>query len=941
MKPLIGLIVFLTCVCCLTAVITPFSLVGSGKYAGKMATYASGDTILFVNKAPQESNVRFNYSFNGGETWQYHDLETAFADTTAPTISYTNGELLISYTQGFMHRLLKSTNWGESFSSLETNNKTFDTSPYVENYNGQRKLFSLNLPYPETISGPNGAEIPLTKAENPNEYVAPQHLLDTDQSSLGTPLPYTGSDVIEGVVRTNSDLWIKLTTGGNNMGWPTFLAPVIISGTVKVYPDGGGTYPRDDIFQGGLLENAADLEMPDASFARQHGTLVGPSIYDPNNIVMVDVTAGSYSAWLGQIQAPRTVFTDVWQNYPYTNNEPPIYRNNFTVCDTVWTPLVIGSCNNRTMFVNNKLWIKGDFAGHQTWCASDSIFIIGEITLLRTAYGANPYPNNRYDSVKLISEKSILLKYGYYNPIDSLRFHPFCRQDDATPMNIYASLYALGDGEGNPMKDGVFTFEYQHPHGSIPATLINATPGGNALFSWIDLHRNRWPQTAIHPWPSLIDYPWYNPLWPEKSPYLERGPINIWGSIVQRRKGFVHRDYVDDPNPNAAGLWNTAIDLCGGSSAPDPITIALYQNPDVSVTLQTRNYPGANGNGVGHKIYYKSDLRDFNGFAEDVSGEQTYSMWPLGINLSNWEGTLPDAQGFTRYYLKTHLNVPRSKSFARQGSMALYSVNDALICADAASDDVSDLSSATAGDGLISSLALTPGYDVLVSQFATGENANSFTIKQINTASGSIVNAFSTPVTTMMNDFCVLPGGSKLFAKYESSGVISLNKWVGTEIQHIEDWNIGIFEPGSPLPATSQLYLIPSSADGMEVFIYVKLNTSGYAIYHAHASFPVANDDPLTPPITQISFLVSPNPMRNELKLTVDMPKGKPHRFEIYNIRGQKVKSIVGSPSSDNAKLEYHWNGTDEAGRTSAKGIYFIRMYVDDRPYLTKRVCRY
>ncbi|GAB1467769.1 hypothetical protein MASR2M64_04530 [Candidatus Cloacimonadota bacterium] len=937
MKPLIGLIVFLTCVCCLTAVITPFSLVGSGKYAGKMATYASGDTILFVNKAPQESNVRFNYSFNGGETWQYHDLETAFADTTAPTISYTNGELLISYTQGFMHRLLKSTNWGESFSSLETNNKTFDTSPYVENYNGQRKLFSLNLPYPEKISSPDGDEYPLTKYDNPNEYQAPQLYMDVFASPSGEMVRFMGNDVIEGVVRVNSDLWIKNTTGGNNGGWPLFLSPVIIGGTVKVYPSGDSNYPQETVFQGGLLENAAFLYMQDASFARQMGTPVGPTEYNPNDIIMITVNGNSYEGWLGHVQIPHRAHTDVWQYYPMGTNVTPLYRNNFTLCDTVWTPLPGGTCDNRTMFVNSKLWIKGEFSGHQTWVASDSIFVIGEITLSGTTPGTNPYLNS-LDSVKLISEKSVLLKYGYWNPIDTLRHHPLCRADDA-PMNIYASIYALGDGHGNPLNDGVFTFEYQHPHGSIPNTLINFSPDNDTLFTWIDLHRNKWPQIASQPWPSLIDFPWYNPLWPEKSPYLERGTVKVWGSVVQSRKGYMHRNYYDPEHPSY-GVWNIPNGLCGGSSAPTPQIIFLYQNPDVNVTLQTRNYPGATGTGIGYKINYMNDPRTSLGIEDMISG-QTYSIWNLGIDLSNWVEMLPYWSMFTPYHLKQYIKVPRSKSFARQGNMALYSVNDALLCADAESDNVIDISSATIGDGLIKSLAFTPGNDALVYQFSTNASTNAITIKQINTTSGAIVNEYSTPVTTMMNDICVMPGGSKLFAKYESSGVISINEWVGAQAQHIEDWNVGILEPGSLLAATSQLYLIPSSADEAEVFIYVKLNTSGYAIYHAHASFPVANDDPLTPPITQISFLVSPNPMRNELKLTVDMPKGKPHRFEIYNIRGQKVKSIVGNPSSDNAKLEYHWNGTDEAGRTSAKGIYFIRMYVDDRPYLTKRVCRY
>jgi len=175
---------------------------------------------------------------------------------------------------------------------------------------------------------------------------------------------------------------------------------------------------------------------------------------------------------------------------------------------------------------------------------------------------------------------------------------------------IYAAIAALNDGGTNAYKDGVFTFEYQHPHGSIPAVVINVPGVGDTLFDWIDLHRNKYPQTPSQVWPPLLDYPWYNPLWPERAPYLMRGTINIWGGVSQKRRGFVRRNYVNDPNNNPNGVWDIPVDFCGGSSAPNPIQVQLYANPNVFVTLQTRDYPGANSsNQVGYRKNYQYDKR--------------------------------------------------------------------------------------------------------------------------------------------------------------------------------------------------------------------------------------------------------------------------------------------------------------------------------------------
>ncbi|MBN2830064.1 MAG: hypothetical protein JXR56_07070, partial [Candidatus Cloacimonetes bacterium] len=60
--------------------------------------------------------------------------------------------------------------------------------------------------------------------------------------------------------------------------------------------------------------------------------------------------------------------------------------------------------------------------------------------------------------------------------------------------------------------------------------------------------------TGQNVWPGTLDYPFYNPLWPELLPYRERGTIYLFGSVAQRRRGYVHRS--DSANANRTGVWD-------------------------------------------------------------------------------------------------------------------------------------------------------------------------------------------------------------------------------------------------------------------------------------------------------------------------------------------------------------------------------------------------
>jgi len=919
--------------------ITSFSNLGMGKFGGKPAAYASGDTLVYVIR---ESNgtptgvLKYYSSFDGGTTWNSSTLvppQISQSLTGSPSLCYSPDEQLL-VSQDY---IFKSTDGGSTWQDPPYNSHaTFENCPIVEKRDSTYYMINTVMPYPEDRQ--DEFVIPGTE-----EFAVPQLLSNVTQTPNNTPTFFTGSDVITGSVRCNEDIWIRQTTGANN-GWPTFYGPVVTCGRVRCYPDGGTNYPANEIFLGGLIEHAPSLELPDLGVIDQDAIRVGPPNHDEDYIIYVEVTGSGYVAWWGIVHTPVSVFTDVWSGFPYGTDTPPEFRNNFTVRDTVWTMLPGGTCAGRAMRVCNKLWIKGQFTGNQTWMALDTLYIVGDITLSGTTPGTSP-AGNTTDFVNLVSEKSIILKYGYKDPYDSTRVHPFCKPD-SEPHKIYASLYALGDGQGNPRRDGVFTFEYQHPHGSIPATRINVPGIGDTLFDWIDLHRHHWPQSPEHPWPPDIDYPWYNPLWPEREPYLERGTIVQYGSVVQRRQGLLHRPYVDTEYPSN-GIWNPPLDYCGGSSAPNPIDVPLWYNPDISVTLQTRNFPGASGSGIGYKKQQYADQR--NTFSNS-DGYLTKGFWRMGLRLSSFdlEDEFDPTAGlilsdYNTYYLLPQTRKTYAKSFARRGMVAAYSVNDMLVSA--LNDELTDISAATLEDGNITTSVVGNDNNIWVNQLAEAENGYLLTVKQISTVTGGVLHTFpDIAVSTKLNGLAVLSDGRVLLAYYENGVIRIRDISTGDESLLVDSWPLQDSSGPISCGEESRLYLLPSGDDHVEVFLWIKsqnpeqLINSG-TLYHARANFPVGVNDPVLPPTPQVLVSLYPNPMHTELRLdTMSNEKIRPI-YEIYNIKGQKIRTLFTGDLA--TKHSITWDGMDSANRQVGSGIYLIKAIVDNKVVQIRRICKY
>jgi len=86
----------------------------------------------------------------------------------------------------------------------------------------------------------------------------------------------------------------------------------------------------------------------------------------------------------------------------------------------------------------------------------------------------------------------------------------------------------------------------------------------------------------------------------------------------------------------------------------------------------------------------------------------------------------------------------------------------------------------------------------------------------------------------------------------------------------------------------------------------------------------VSNPDSENPPITNISVSCIPNPFRTETSLDYSLKVTSPVRLEIYNLKGQKVRTLVDeTKSAGNYQVE--WNCTDDNQKLSA-GIYFYKL---------------
>ncbi|MDD2331796.1 MAG: FlgD immunoglobulin-like domain containing protein, partial [Candidatus Cloacimonetes bacterium] len=87
----------------------------------------------------------------------------------------------------------------------------------------------------------------------------------------------------------------------------------------------------------------------------------------------------------------------------------------------------------------------------------------------------------------------------------------------------------------------------------------------------------------------------------------------------------------------------------------------------------------------------------------------------------------------------------------------------------------------------------------------------------------------------------------------------------------------------------------------------------------------VANEDPLVPSITTSLKGNYPNPFNPETTISYSVKEATPVTIEIYNLKGQLVKTLVRDTKAagDHSVV---WNGKDNNNQNVTSGVYFYKM---------------
>ena len=97
------------------------------------------------------------------------------------------------------------------------------------------------------------------------------------------------------------------------------------------------------------------------------------------------------------------------------------------------------------------------------------------------------------------------------------------------------------------------------------------------------------------------------------------------------------------------------------------------------------------------------------------------------------------------------------------------------------------------------------------------------------------------------------------------------------------------------------------------------------------------DDDPETiPEKFEFSLGNYPNPFNPETIIRFSIPEDSNVKLEIFNIRGQRVRTLV----NENLMRGNHqavWNGIDENGRSVGSGIYMYRLQ-SEKQTMTRRM---
>ena len=134
------------------------------------------------------------------------------------------------------------------------------------------------------------------------------------------------------------------------------------------------------------------------------------------------------------------------------------------------------------------------------------------------------------------------------------------------------------------------------------------------------------------------------------------------------------------------------------------------------------------------------------------------------------------------------------------------------------------------------------------------------------------------------------------------------------------------------VPAVWTEYIFDLSAyDGQSIYIAIRnVGNDKFIFFVDDFTFhsvggSVGNEDGLAPVVSTELKGNYPNPFNPETTISYTIKDNTPVTLEVYNMKGQKVKTLVNdSKAAGNHTVV--WTGVDDNNRAVASGVYFFKM---------------
>ncbi len=148
------------------------------------------------------------------------------------------------------------------------------------------------------------------------------------------------------------------------------------------------------------------------------------------------------------------------------------------------------------------------------------------------------------------------------------------------------------------------------------------------------------------------------------------------------------------------------------------------------------------------------------------------------------------------------------------------------------------------------------------------------------------------------------------------------------------------------VPATNtsqmQVYQVTDEEifdDGIYYYWLENVDLDGASSLHGPISITVSFTSNTTPtiPVIQGISQAFPNPFNPRLSLVCGMTKAGNASVDIYNARGQHVKTLF-TGTQDKGSFTLQWDGTDDLGRKLSSGVYYIKMSSAEQSSIRKVV---